>query len=337
MNLISSYLGIPLKNPLVASASPLSQSLDNLRRMEDSGLAAVVLYSLFEEQLNKESMELNSHLLHGVDSFSEAQSFFPNPQEFHLGPDEYLDHISSAKKALHIPVIASLNAHSPGSWVEYAQLMEKAGADAIELNIYFLPTSLDCSGETVENQYLEIIKTVKSQVSIPISVKIGPFFSSIANMASKIECAGADGLVLFNRFYQPDIDLENLEVVPSVILSTPMAMRLPLRWIAILFKRTGMSLAGTGGIHYAHDALKMIMAGADVAMLCSVLYKRGLAWPKEMLALMSTWLEEHEYESVAQMKGCMSHRNCEKPEAFERANYVNAVKSDTFVAKFRDS
>ncbi len=325
MDLTTKYLGMKLRTPLVPSASPLSDGISNIRRMEDEGAAAVVLYSLFEEQLALEEDELQFQLTQGSESFAEALSYFPEPRDFSTGPEEYLNHIVRAKHAVDIPVIASLNGMSPGGWVEYATKIEEAGADALELNVYFVPTDTDLSGERVEQTYIDILKSVKSRVTIPVAIKIGPYFSNMAHMARKLDEAGADGLVLFNRFYQPDIDLASLEVRPNVLLSTPQALRLPLGWIAILHGRIRASMAATSGIHRAQDVLKMLMAGADVTMLCSVLIRKGVEEIRFIEREMRRWMEENEYESVEQMKGSMSQKKCADPAAFERAQYMRAV------------
>jgi len=327
MDLTTQYLGFKLRTPLVAAASPLSEDTDGIRRMEDAGASAVVLYSLFEEQLRQERLELNQKLEQGTESSPEALSYFPEPEEFKLGPEEYLKHIAEAKKAVKIPVIASLNASSPGGWTKYAKLIQQAGADALELNIYHIPSSLTQSGAEVEQNNLDILKAVKSEVSIPVAVKVSPFFSNFANMASRLEAAGADGLVLFNRFYQPDIDLEALEVRPNILLSTPMAMRLPLRWIALLAGKLDLSLAATSGIHRGSDALKMLMAGSDAVMLCSTLIRHGVQQFGVIERELTAWMEEHEYESVQQLKGSLSQKNCAAPESFERAQYMRAISS----------
>ena len=328
MDLSTSYLGFKLTNPLVASASPLSQHLENIQRMEEAGISAVVLHSLFEEQIIKDNLELARHMEQGTESFAEALTYFPQPKEFVVGPDEYLEHIRRAKEMVKIPIIASLNGYTLGGWTKYAKLIQDAGADAIELNIYFVPTDFELSGTDVEDKYAEILKQVKSSVNIPVAVKLAPFFSSMSHFAARLDKAGADGLVLFNRFYQPDIDLENLEIVPGVILSTPMALRLPLRWIAILFGKIGANLAASSGIHQATDVLKVMMAGADVAMVCSALYKHKIPHTRTVLRELKLWMEEHEYDSISQMRGSMSQKSCENPEAFERASYVRAIKSD---------
>jgi dihydroorotate dehydrogenase (fumarate) len=327
MDLSTNYLGLKLRTPLVPSASPLSEDLGNIKRMEDAGAAAVVLYSLFEEQLRLDRIELAQHLEHGTESFAEALTYFPEPENLKLGPEEYLKHIAQAKAAVNIPVIASLNGSSVGGWTEYARQIQQAGADALELNIYHIPTNLDLTGTDVEQTYLDILQAVKSEVSIPVTVKLSPFFSNFANMAKRLDEAGANGLVLFNRFYQPDINLETLEIQPNILLSTPMAMRVPLRWVAILYGRIQASLAATSGVHRATDVLKVLMAGADVAMLCSTLLRHGVKHIADVEKDLVAWLEEHEYESVTQLKGSLSQKNCADPSAFERAQYMRAISS----------
>ena len=327
MDLTTTYLGLKLRSPLVVSASPLSESVDNIRHMADAGASAVVLYSLFEEQLRQDRLELNQRLENGTDSFAESLSYFPEPSEFRLGPEEYLKHIAAAKRATQIPIIASLNGSSVGGWTNYARQIQEAGADALELNIYYIPTDMNLTGTEVEMTYLDILRAVKANVTIPVAVKLSPFFSNFANMAKRFDQACANGLVLFNRFYQPDIELESLEVKPNILLSTPMSMRLPLRWIALLHGRVNASLAATSGIHRAADALKMIMAGADVTMLCSTIMRHGFPQIAMMESELVEWLEEHEYESLSQLKGSLSQRNCPEPAAFERAQYMKALTS----------
>jgi dihydroorotate dehydrogenase (fumarate) len=327
MDLTTTYLGLKLRTPLVPSASPLSEEIENIKHLEDAGASAVVLYSLFEEQLRQERLELHHHMEHGTESFAEALTYFPEAEEYRLGPEEYLKHIASAKKAVKIPIIASLNGSSAGGWTQYAKLVQQAGADALELNIYYIPTDMQLSSGEVEQTYLDILKAVKAEVAIPVAVKLSPFFTNFANMARRLNDAGADGLVLFNRFYQPDIDLEALEVKPNILLSTPMAMRVPLRWIAILYGRLKASLAATSGIHRATDALKMLMAGADVTMLCSALIRHGPGHIKTIEKDLVAWMEEHEYESVTQLKGSLSQKNCPAPSTFERAQYMKALAS----------
>lgn len=327
MDISTTYLGLKLRSPLVVSASPLSKDLDGIRKMEDSGAGAVVLPSVFEEQIRRESEELNYHLEHGTESFAEALSYFPQVGEFRLGPEDYLELVSSARKATEIPIIASLNGTSAGGWTDYAKKIEAAGASALELNIYYIPTDPDLSSVAVENTYLDILKGVKAAVKIPVSVKLSPFFSNFAYVAKQMDAAGADGLVLFNRFYQPDIDIETMEVEHSLLLSTPQARRLPLRWVAILHGRLRASLAATSGLHTPADVLKVVMAGADVAMLCSVLLRRGISHLADIEKGLVQWMQEHEYESITQMKGCLSQKNSPDPSAFERAQYMRLIST----------
>jgi dihydroorotate dehydrogenase (fumarate) len=327
IDLTTTYLGLRLRTPLVSSASPLSQELDGIRHLEDAGASAIVLYSLFEEQLRQESFELDHHLSEGTDSFAEAASFFPQPAEFHLGPEGYLNHIRRAKEAVSVPIIASLNGTTVGGWTQYAKLIQEAGADALECNIYSIPTDPELSSAAVEQEYLDILKAVKSAVSIPVAVKLSPFFSNMANMAKRFDEAGANGLVLFNRFYQPDINLEELEIQPNVLLSTPQALRLPLTWIGILYGRIRANFAATSGVHGPEDVIKLLMVGADVTMLCSTLLRNGINHLRHIEAGVLEWMENHEYESVRQMKGSMSQIRCSNPSAFERAQYMKAVKS----------
>jgi dihydroorotate dehydrogenase (fumarate) len=327
MDLQTTYLGMKLRTPLVVSASPLSEEIDNIKRMEDAGAAAVVLYSLFEEQLTNDALELDSYLSQYTESYAEAQSFFPEPTKFHLGPEEYLDHIRKAKEAVNIPVIASLNGATLGGWTGYAKEIEQAGADALELNLYHIPTDTDLPGVEVEHTYLDIVEMIKPHIQIPVAVKLSPFFSNLAHQAKEFVEVGANGLVLFNRFYQPDINLETLEIHPNLILSTPQALRLPMRWIAILYGRINCSLAATSGIHTAQDVIKMLMAGANVTMLCSVLFRRGINHLGTLERELIQWLFEHEYESVRQLQGSMSQKHCANPSEFERAQYVRALHS----------
>ncbi|MGP8239650.1 MAG: dihydroorotate dehydrogenase-like protein [Limisphaerales bacterium] len=327
MDLTTTYLGLKLRSPLVPAASPLSEEIDNIKRMEESGAAAVVFHSLFEEQLRQERLDLHHSLERGSLSFPEALSYFPEPEEFHVGPEHYLEHIARAKKAVHIPIIGSLNGSSVGGWTKYARLIQQAGADALELNIYHIPTDMDQTSEEVEETYLDIVKGVKSEVTIPVAVKVSPFFTNFANMASRLDKTGVEGLVLFNRFYQPDIDLTQMAVRSNLLLSTPMAMRLPLRWIALLYGRVKASLAATSGVHQATDIVKMLMAGADVTMLCSVLLRHGISQIGVIEQALVQWMEQNEYESVTQLKGSMSQRNSPDPSGFERAHYVRTLSS----------
>lgn len=316
-----------LRTPLVPSASPLSDSLDNIKRMEDAGAAAVVLHSLFEEHIAHESRQLHHHLTHGTESFAESLTYFPEQNDLVIGPERYLNEIAAAKEAVAIPIIASLNGSTPGGWIDYARQIEQTGADALELNIYWIPTDPELSGAEVEKKYLEILARVKAEVALPVAVKLSPFFSSFANMAKALVETGADGLVLFNRFYQPDIDPEALHVSPNILLSTPMAMRLPLRWIAILRGWIKADLAATSGIHRAGDVIKMLMAGADVTMLCSILLRCGIDQIRVIEHEMEEWMEAHEYDSVEELKGSMSQKNCPDPAAFERAQYIRGLST----------
>ncbi|MGA2261525.1 MAG: dihydroorotate dehydrogenase-like protein [Acidobacteriota bacterium] len=327
MDLSTRYLGMNLRTPLVPSASPLSDSLDNIKRMEDAGASAVVLYSLFEEQLTREREALDYHLARGTESFAESLTYFPAPEAFRAGPEGYLEKIRKAKAAVGIPIIASLNGASIGGWVEYAKKMEEAGADALELNVYFIPTDPARSSAEIEQTYLDILKAVKFVVSIPVALKLSPFFSSMSYMARRFDEAGANALVLFNRFYQPDLDLENLEIRPNILLSTPQALRLPLRWVAILYGRVKADLAATSGIHSSEDVLKVLLAGGSVAQLCSVLLRHGVGQIREVEKGIVEWMEKHEYESVRQLRGSMSQKSCADPAAFERAQYMQAVIS----------
>lgn len=309
MDLSTTYLGLALRNPIVASAGPLSRSLDSMKRLEDAGAAAIVMYSLFEEQIAHEAAELDHYLSYGKETFAEALTYFPEPHEYNLGPDEYVNHLRKAKESLNVPVIGSLNGISTGGWINYAKKIEEAGADAIELNVYYIPTDLKLNGVDVEDRYLEVLNAVKTTVRVPVAMKLSPFFSSLAHFAHRLDSVGANGLVLFNRFYQPDIDLEKLEVVPGVDLSTSTAMRLPLRWVAILHGRIKASLAATSGIHTAQDVIKMLMVGADVTMMCSALLKHGPQHITQVLAEIRDWMLEHEYVSISQMKGSMSQKS----------------------------
>lgn len=327
MDLSTTYLGLKLKNPLVPSSSPLTRDIGNLRQMEDAGAAAVVLYSLFEEQIYQESQTLDHYLTQGTDSFAEALSYFPEAPEYQSGPEVYLEHLYKAKQALDIPVIGSLNGVSTGWWVRYASDIEAAGADALELNVYYLPTDLHTSGAEVEAMYLELLRDVIAAVSIPVAIKLSPYFSNIANMAYKLTEAGAKGLVLFNRFYQPDLDLDNLEVTPNLKLSSSVEMRLPLRWIAILYGRISADMALTTGIHTITDVAKGLAAGAAITMMASELLHHGIDRLKVLRSGLEAWLLEREYESVAQLQGSLSQINCAEPAAFERANYMRVLSS----------
>ena len=327
MSLATNYLGLVLKNPLVASSSPLSHTLDSIQRLEDAGASAVVMYSLFEEQITFDSLYVDHYLRSNADSFAESLSYFPEMDQYNVWPDEYLKLIRRAKETVDIPIIGSLNGVSMGGWTNYASLIEDAGADALELNIYYVPTSLEITGREVEDIYVDMLRQVKRAVTIPLSIKLSPFFSSVANMSKRLTDHGANGLVLFNRFYQPDLDLENLEVAPRLVLSNSNELRLPLRWVAILYGRVLADLAITTGIHTRDDVLKGLMAGAKVTMMASELLQNGLRRVKEILREIEQWMDEHEYASVAQMIGSMSQQHCAEPAAFERANYMKTLDS----------
>jgi Dihydroorotate dehydrogenase len=327
MNLTTNYLGLPLKNPIVASSSPLSHNVDSIRRLEDAGAAAVVMYSLFEEQITFDSFYVDYYLSSGTESYAESLNYFPEMQSYNVWPDEYMNLIRRAKAAVDIPVIGSLNGVSAGGWTDYAALIEEAGADAVELNVYYIPTNENVAGSEIENVYLDILREVKRTVSIPVAIKLSPYFSSTANMAKRLVEEGANALVLFNRFYQPDIDLEALEVVPRLVLSNSNELRLPLRWVAILYGRLMADLAITTGIHTSQDVLKALMAGAKVTMMASELLQNGIRRINVVLDEMRSWMAEHEYESVAQMIGSISQQHCAEPAAFERANYMKTLAS----------
>ena len=328
MDLKTKYLGLELKNPIVPSSSPLMINIDAVKRLEDNGAAAVVMYSLFEEQILQEQKELDTFLSQGTESFAEALQFFPQPEEFHnLRAEDYLEQIRRLKEAIDIPVIGSLNGVSAGGWMEYAQKIEQAGADALELNIYYIPTDPKMTAAEIEQMYIDDLKQVKKVTNIPIAVKLSPYFTSFANVAKRLDEAGADGLVLFNRFYQPDIDLETLDVVYDLEFSNSYELRLPLRWIAILYGKIKANMAATSGIHTAEDVLKAVMVGADVAMIASVLFQKGPRHIGRMLNDIQSWMEAHEYESIEQMKGSMSLKALHDPAAYMRANYMKTLQS----------
>jgi dihydroorotate dehydrogenase (fumarate) len=326
-NLSTSYLGLPLRNPLVASPSPISKSLDGIRRLEDAGASAIVLHSLFEEQITMESHDLDHHLWQGSDTYAESLSYFPDLETYNLGPEGYLEHLRKAKAATSIPVLGSLNGISTGGWTKYAKYMEEAGADAIELNMYFVPSDPHLTGAAMESQYLELVRAVKAAVGIPVAVKISPFFSAMANMALRFEEAGADALVLFNRFYQPDLELETLEVVPNLHLSDSHELRQRLCWVGILHGKVNLDLAVTGGVHTAMDVLKCMMAGANIAMMTSALLKHGPGHISKVLDDIVDWMAEHDYVSIQQMQGSMSQKSIAEPMAYERANYIKVLSS----------
>jgi dihydroorotate dehydrogenase (fumarate) len=320
-------MGVTLKNPIVPSSSPLSYNVDSIRRLEDAGAAAVVMHSLFEEQIVQESHQLDHFLSYGTDAFGEATSYFPELESYNAGPEEYLNLISRAKDAVDIPIIGSLNGVSASGWTGYAKEIQQAGADALELNVYYIPANLELTGAQVEQRYLDVLRDVRKSVSIPVAMKLSPFFSSTGNTAQLLAEAGADALVLFNRFYQPDFDIEALEVIPRLTLSKSRDMLLPLRWVAILYGRVSVDLAITGGVHNHVDVLKGMMAGARVTMMASGLLRKGPGRIAKILKRMTNWMEEHEYESVALMQGSMSQKNVAEPAAFERANYMKILQS----------
>jgi len=327
MDLSTRYLGLKLANPLVPSASPLSRSVDMARRLEDAGASAIAMFSLFEEHIAADEAHLD-RLLHGQDiGHAEAQSYLPVHEAYRTTLEEYLEHLTALKTALDIPVIASLNGTSISGWVEHGRLLQEAGADALELNVYYVAADIEQSGEEVEQRYITILEQLKAHISIPVTMKLSPQFSSVGHFVRRLEAAGADGVSLFNRFYQPDIDLETLNVTPSLNLSTSADSLLAMRWIAILRGRVKLSLAATSGIHTAEDAIKMLLAGADVTHMCSALLKHGPGRLNQVLTRMQAWMEENEYESVEQLKGSVSHENAADPSAFERANYMQVLNS----------
>jgi dihydroorotate dehydrogenase (fumarate) len=327
IDLSTTYLGLRLKTPLVASSSPMCQDVGNVRRMEDAGASAVVLQSLFEEQIDIDESELDRFLTESSGMSAEATTHFPDLMRPVMGPETYLAHIAKCKQAVKIPIIASLNGTTIGGWLSYAKQMQQAGADALELNIYHIPVDSDVTAEQVEQKYVELVQAVKKEVTIPVSVKLGPYFSSMANFAKKLDAAGADGLVLFNRFYQPDYNLESLEVVPNLILSNPYELLLRLHWTAVLYGQVKADIAVTGGVHSATDVVKAMMAGARIAMMTSALLKRGISFLDTLSTELLVWLGEHEYDSIRQMQGSMSRNAVPQPQAFERANYMCVLSS----------
>ena len=326
-DLSTTYLGLNLKNPLVASASPISKNIDKARKLEEAGVSAIVMYSLFEEQIIHESLELDHFLTRGTDSFAEALTYLPDGGMYSIGAEKYINQVAGLKKALSIPVIGSLNGVSKGGWTKYARQIQDAGADALELNLYYIPTDIDLTAQELENAQVELVAEVKSVISIPLAVKLSPFVTVLPNFARRIVEAGADGLVLFNRFYQPDFDLEELEIVHSLDLSTSTELRLPLRWISILHGKINADFALTSGVHTATDVLKAMMSGAKVAMMASNLLQNGDQVIPSMLNELSWWMESHEYESIKQMQGSMSQKSVKEPAAFERANYMKVLGS----------
>lgn len=326
-DLTTTYLGLPLKNPLVVSASPLSKKISVVRQLEEFGAAAIVMYSLFEEQITHESHVLDHFLERGTHSYAESLSYFPDLDQYNLEPERYLEHLQHVKQVVNIPVIGSLNGISSGGWIEYAHKIEQAGADALELNIYYLPADLALNSTELEDTYVKLVRDVCATVSIPVALKLSPFFTALPSLARRFVEAGAAGLVLFNRFYQPDFDLETLEVVPNLHLSTTHELRLPLRWIALLYGRINADFALTSGVHHATDVVKAVMAGANVAMMASALLLNGPQHLTTLVADLTRWMEEHEYESIRQMHGSMSQQNVSDPATFERANYMKVLNA----------
>jgi dihydroorotate dehydrogenase (fumarate) len=327
MDLSTQYLGLELKNPLVAAASPMTREVGSARKLEDAGVSAIVMYSVFEEQIEHEAAEHDHYLEFGAESFAEALSYMPTHVGFPRGSDDYLEHVAALKNALDVPLIASLNGTSTGGWTEYAKRIEEAGADALELNVYYVAASPATGSDQIEQRYIDVLTAVRSSVRIPVAIKLNPFISAMAHFAKRLDDAGADGLVLFNRFYQPDIDLEELEIVPDLQLSAPHEMRLPLRWIAILDPIVDCSLAASTGIYTSFDVLKLMMAGADVAMLCATVLRNGFPAISTIIEGMKEWMDDHEYESIRQMQGSMNQMSCPDPVAFERGNYMRALNA----------
>ncbi len=326
-DLSTTYLGLNLKNPLVVSASPFSKSLDKARKMEEAGASAIVMHSLFEEQIIHESLELDHFLTRGTDSSAESMSYFPDSDKYLVGPEKYLNHVTALKKALKVPVIGSLNGVSKGGWTKYAKQIQDAGADALELNLYYIPTDLNLTAHELENAQVELVAEVKSAITIPLAVKLSPFITALPNFARRVVDAGASALVLFNRFYQPDFDLEELKIVPSLDLSTSAEMRLPLRWVSILYGKVSADFALTSGVHTAVDVVKAMMAGAKVTMMASALLQGGDQVIPNMLSVLESWMKEREYSSVKQMQGSLSQKAVKEPTAFERANYMAALNT----------
>jgi dihydroorotate dehydrogenase (fumarate) len=327
MDLSTTYLGLTLPHPFMPGASPLVDDLDNVRRLEDAGAAAIVMHSLFEEQITREDLFHHRAMEMHRESFAEALSHFPSSESFALGPDEYLDHLRRVKAAVTVPVIGSLNGTSPGGWLSYARLIEQAGADALELNLYTIASHPDESAQAVEDRAVEMVCLVKEAVRIPVAVKLSPFYTALGHFAHRLDESGADGLILFNRYYQPDLDPENLDVLRSLVLSTASELPLRLRWLGLLAGRVRASLGLTGGVHSHMDAIKGLMAGADAVQLVSVLLKRGPSHLKTIRAETAEWIESHGYESLSQLKGSLSLHSCPDPRAYERANYMLMLQS----------
>lgn len=326
-DLSTKYLGFNLKSPIIASASPLSKKVEHAKMLEDAGVGAIVMYSLFEEEIDRESLVLDMTLNQGAESFPEALSYFPIKEDYNIGPGKYLDHLNLLQANVSVPVIASLNGSSRGGWVEYARKLQDAGADALELNIYSMPVNFSLHPNKIEDDYVELVREVRQQVTIPFAVKLSPFYTSLPHFAARIVEAGADALVLFNRFYQPDIDVDKREVAPILHLSTPYEELLPLRWIAVLYGRVQADLALTRGIHDGTGVVKAIMAGASAAMMASALLKNGINYVKQTLQEVEAYMDKQGYDSVAEMQGSMSQKSVANPRAFERGNYMKVLSS----------
>jgi dihydroorotate dehydrogenase (fumarate) len=333
MDLSTKYLGMTLKHPIIASASPLSRTVDGIKRLEDGGAAAIVLFSLFEEQIRFENESFDYLLEVGTDSFPEATTYFPAGADYHVGPDSYLQLIRAARESVEVPIIASLNGVTNEGWIEYAKLMVEAGAQAIELNIYHIPANIEETARQVENRYVNIVRAVRNSVSVPLAVKLSPFFSAMGEMAKRLVEEGANGLVLFNRFYQPDFDLDEMEVLTDLELSSPHEIRLPLLWIAVLCGRIQASLAATTGVQSATEVVKYVLAGADAVMTTSALLRHGPGYTKKIVKELDDWMQRRGYESVGQMHGAMSQEKVANPTAFERANYIKVLQNyrSTFI------
>jgi dihydroorotate dehydrogenase (fumarate) len=331
VDLTTTYLGLKLKNPLVAAASPLSNKVETAQKLEAAGASAIVMYSLFEEQIIHESLELDHYLNYGAEASPEFGSFYPQTGVYTLAPEAYIETLKKIKRAVKIPVLGSLNGVSTGGWIKYARKMEEAGADALELNLYYLATNPDLTSSELEDTYVALVRDICKSVKVPVSVKLSPFFTSIANVAKRLTEAGAKGLVLFNRFYQPDLDLENLEVIPNLKLSDSDELRLPLRWVAILYGQVKADLALTSGVHTAEDVIKTMMAGASAAMIASELLHNGIGRLTGLLSEVEKWMTDHEYTSIQQMKGSLSQQHVKEPAAFERANYMKALNNFNYL------
>lgn len=326
MNLTTRYLGLELKTPLMPGASPLASRLDNIRRLEDAGASAIVLHSLFAEQIEGNAVAVSRHIERWQDNFAEATSFFPQNEDYLLGPDEYLGRISAIKSATNLPVIASLNGTHLGSWTDYARLMEKAGADALELNTYFLATRRDESGAEIEQRVVDIARAVRASVRVPVAVKLSPFYTSVVHLAGQLEDAGIEGLVLFNRIFQPEIDIETFDVVPKLGLSSPEDLRVRLRALALLRDQVKLSMACSGGVHSAAEVVKALLAGADAVQIVAALLRDGPDTLGNIVSELKLWMEKFEYNTIAEMRGALSLRNCPDPEAYERGNYLRSLQ-----------